>query len=85
MADRSAGASRRRLAVGFPTALAGGRTSRTAWLRALPLTVSVGLAVRLSDLVQRRRTRIVTYGMENSDPDVLLAGIPRPLHRLFSA
>ena len=51
------------------------------WLRALPLTVSVGLAVRLSDLVQRRRTQIVTYGMENSDPDVLLAGIPRPLHR----
>jgi glycosyltransferase involved in cell wall biosynthesis len=52
------------------------------WLRALPLTVSVGLAVRLSDLVQRRRTRIVTYGMENSDPDMLMVGIPTPLHRL---
>lgn len=50
------------------------------WLRALPLTASVGLAVRLSDLVHRRRTRIVTYGMENSDPDMLLAGIPRTLH-----
>jgi glycosyltransferase involved in cell wall biosynthesis len=51
------------------------------WLRALPLTVSVGLAVRLSDLIQRRRTRIVTYGMENSAPDTLMSGIPRPLHK----
>lgn len=50
------------------------------WLRALPLTVSVGLAVRLSDLVLRRRTRIVTYAMENNDPEVLLRGIPARLH-----
>jgi glycosyltransferase involved in cell wall biosynthesis len=46
------------------------------WLRALPLTLSVGLAVRMSDLVHRRRTRIVTYAMENNDPSALLRGIP---------
>jgi len=46
------------------------------WLRALPLTLSVGLAVRVSDLVCRRKTRIVTYAMENNDPSALLRGIP---------
>jgi glycosyltransferase involved in cell wall biosynthesis len=51
------------------------------WLRALPLTVSVGIAVRLADVVRRRRTRVVTYAMENNDPAALLRGIPRPLHR----
>jgi glycosyltransferase involved in cell wall biosynthesis len=51
------------------------------WLRALPLTVSVGLAVRLSDLLLRRRTRIVTYGMENQEPELLMGGIPEGLHK----
>lgn len=51
------------------------------WLRALPLTVSVGLAVRLSDLVRRRRTRIVTYGMENQEPAMLMGGVPKVLRR----
>jgi glycosyltransferase involved in cell wall biosynthesis len=46
------------------------------WLRALPLTLSVGLAVRVSDLVFRRKTWIGTYAMENSDPTALLRGIP---------
>jgi len=50
------------------------------WLRALPLTASVGLAVRVADLVRRRRTRVVTYAMENNDPATLLRGLPRPLH-----
>jgi glycosyltransferase involved in cell wall biosynthesis len=50
------------------------------WLRALPLTVSVGLAVRLSDLVLRRRTRIVTYAMENNEPRLLMGRIPRRMH-----
>ena len=50
------------------------------WLRALPLTVSVGLAVRLADLLHRRRTRVVTYAMENNDPMALLRGVPRQLH-----
>ncbi|MDT7609419.1 MAG: hypothetical protein QOG96_3922 [Pseudonocardiales bacterium] len=50
------------------------------WLRALPLTVSVGLAVRLGDLARRRRTRVVTYAMENNDQLALLRGVPRPLH-----
>lgn len=49
------------------------------WLRALPLTVSVGLAVRFVDLLRRRRTRVVTYAMENNDPKALLRGIPRAL------
>jgi len=44
------------------------------WLRALPLTLSVGLAVRVSDLVCRRKTRIVTYAMENNDPLGAVAG-----------
>ena len=55
------------------------------WLRALPLTVSVGLSVRLADLVRRQRTRVVTYAMENNDPAALLRGIPRPLHRAVGA
>ena len=46
------------------------------WLRALPLTLSVGLAVRVSDLVRRRRTTITTYLLENNDPDALLRGLP---------
>lgn len=54
------------------------------WLRALPLTVSVGLSVRLADLLRRRRTLVVTYAMENNDPAALLRGIPRPLHRAVS-
>ena len=49
------------------------------WLRALPLTASVGLAVRVADLVRRRRTRVVTYAMENNDPATLLRGVPRAL------
>ena len=51
------------------------------WLRALPLTVSVGLAVRLSDLLLRRRTRIVTYGMENQEPELLMGRNSRGLHK----
>ena len=51
------------------------------WLRALPLTVSVGLTVRLADLFLRRRTRIVTYAMENNEPTLLMNGIPGFLHR----
>jgi glycosyltransferase involved in cell wall biosynthesis len=51
------------------------------WLRALPLTVSVGIAVRLSDLLLRRRTRIVTYGMENQEPVLLMGGIPKVFHK----
>lgn len=59
------------------------------WLRALPLTVSVGLAVRLADLVRRPgrsggRTRIVCYAMENSDPAQLLRGVPGRLHATVS-
>jgi glycosyltransferase involved in cell wall biosynthesis len=46
------------------------------WLRALPLTLSVGLAVRVADLVRGRRTAIVTYAMENNDPAALLRGVP---------
>jgi len=46
------------------------------WLRALPLTLSVGLAVRISDLVHRRKTWIGTYAMENNDASALLHGIP---------
>jgi len=55
------------------------------WLRALPLTASVGVAVRLADLVRRRRTRVVTYAMENNHPEALLRGIPRPLRPVVSA
>jgi glycosyltransferase involved in cell wall biosynthesis len=50
------------------------------WLRALPLTFSVGLAVRLSDLVFRRKTWIGTYAMENNDSSALLRGIPGGAH-----
>jgi glycosyltransferase involved in cell wall biosynthesis len=50
------------------------------WLRALPLTLSVGLAVRLSDLVFRRKTWIGTYAMENNDSSALLRGIPGGAH-----
>jgi glycosyltransferase involved in cell wall biosynthesis len=50
------------------------------WLRALPLIVSVGWAVRLADLLRRRRTRIVCYAMENSPPFQLLRGLPAWLH-----
>jgi glycosyltransferase involved in cell wall biosynthesis len=46
------------------------------WLRALPLTLSVGLAVRMSDLLFRRRTTITTYALENNDPTALLHGVP---------
>jgi glycosyltransferase involved in cell wall biosynthesis len=52
------------------------------WLRALPLTVSVGLAVRLADIVLRRRTRVVAYAMENNEPALLMSGIPSWLHHL---
>ena len=53
------------------------------WLRALPLTASVGLAVRVADLLSgRRRTRIVCYAMENSDPTQLLRPLPAWLHPL---
>lgn len=50
------------------------------WLRALPLTLSVGLAVRMSDLVFRRKTWIGTYAMENNDSSALLRGIPGGAH-----
>lgn len=47
------------------------------WLRALPLTMSVGLAVRLADLLRRRRTTIVTYAIENREAEHLFRGLPR--------
>lgn len=53
------------------------------WLRALPLTMSVGVAVRLAGLLHARRPIVVTYAMENNDPARLLRGLPRPLRRLF--
>jgi glycosyltransferase involved in cell wall biosynthesis len=52
------------------------------WLRALPLTASIALAVRAADRLRRRRTRLVCYAMENSDAEQLLRGLPswaRPL------
>lgn len=52
------------------------------WLRALPLTASVALAVRLADRLRRRRTRLVCYAMENSDTEQLLRGLPAWSHPL---
>lgn len=52
------------------------------WLRALPLTASVALAVRLADRLRRRRTRLVCYAMENSDTAQLLRGLPPSMHPL---
>jgi glycosyltransferase involved in cell wall biosynthesis len=47
------------------------------WLRALPLTMSVGIAVRLADLLRRRHTTVVTYAIENREGEHLFRGLPR--------
>jgi glycosyltransferase involved in cell wall biosynthesis len=53
------------------------------WLRALPLTLSVGLCVRVADLLTGRRTSVVAYAIENSDANALFGAVPsiarRPL------
>lgn len=51
------------------------------FLRALPLTIAVGLATRVGDIVHRRRTIIVTYAIENNDADILFRGMPRMVRR----
>jgi glycosyltransferase involved in cell wall biosynthesis len=46
------------------------------WLRALPLTMSVGLAVRIAAMLQWRRPKIVAYALENNSLNRLLRGLP---------
>lgn len=53
------------------------------WLRALPLTISMGVALRIAGLIQRRRTIIVTYALENNTPRRLLRGLPPATRPIF--
>lgn len=55
------------------------------WLRALPFTLSVGLAFRLADLLHRRRTLIGTYAMENNSAERLFRPLPPAARRAVAA
>jgi glycosyltransferase involved in cell wall biosynthesis len=55
------------------------------WLRALLMTYSIGLAVRLSDRLTGRRTLVVTYAIENNDPARLFRLLPTPVRQLVAA
>ena len=55
------------------------------WLRALPFTYSIGLAFRLTDLLRRHRTVIVTYAMENNEPERLFRPLSAPARRAVAA
>ena len=54
------------------------------WLRALLMTYSIGLAVRLCDRLYGRRTLVVTYAIENNDPVRLFRLFPLPARRLVT-
>jgi glycosyltransferase involved in cell wall biosynthesis len=54
------------------------------WLRALLMTCSLGLAVRLSDRLTGRRTLVVTYAIENNDPARLFRLLPLPARLLVT-
>jgi glycosyltransferase involved in cell wall biosynthesis len=53
------------------------------YLRALPLTIAVGLATRVGDTLHSRHTRIVAYAIENNDVEILFKGLPRLAQRLL--
>jgi glycosyltransferase involved in cell wall biosynthesis len=52
------------------------------WLRALPLTMSLGIAARVAGLIHRKRVIIATFALENSTPRQLLRGLPPSTHRI---
>ena len=55
------------------------------WLRALPFTFSIGLALRIADLILGHRVRIVTYAMENNAPKRLFRPLPGPVRLVIAA
>jgi glycosyltransferase involved in cell wall biosynthesis len=52
------------------------------WLRMLPLTMSVGVAVRIAGLIRRRRAVVAAFALENNSLEQLVRGLPPPTHRV---